>query len=94
MALWEKVYRGLKLGVFIGAGTAVALVAACSSAAKRLDTGVKPADAAVDSKPKSDGAADAGVGDGRVDGARDGAVVDATPRDATRDKRRWDIPLE
>lgn len=89
MAVFDKLRRLLKLGLFVGAGSAVALVAACSSAVKRLDTGAQPPDGS----PRDVGVVDARKQDAA--GLRDGAHKDAGPRDlGQRDKRRWDIPLE
>lgn len=96
MAVYQRLRRLLKLGLFVGAGSAVALVAACSSAVKRLDTGAQPPDG-----PARDvGVVDASKRDGKApgDGAardasgRDAAKNDAGPRDlGKRDKRSWDI---
>lgn len=85
MELRQKLKRWLKLGFFVGAGTAAAVLSACDTAAKKIDTG----------PPKDTAAADAGKVD---NGAADtGAADKGQPADTGKpqpDKKGWDIPLE
>lgn len=91
MALAKKLRRLLKLGFFVGAGAAAALVAACdSSDDKKLDQGTLT-DASAEAAAADTGAKDQATADSKVDAAAQeaGAADQAVP-----DKRGWDIPLE
>ena len=91
MDLRAKLKRWMKLGFFVGAGTVAAVVSACDSAVKKLDTG-PPRDTAV---------VDAGQPDQGQDKdlqKTDAAVADKAspqPDAGAPDKQPgWDIPLE
>lgn len=89
MELRAKLKRYLKLGFFVGAGTVAAVVSACDSAVKKIDTG-PPADTAI---------VDAGKPDqGKDQQQADAGAVDKgtpTPDKGAPDKQPgWDIPLE
>ncbi len=88
MELRKKLKRWMKLGFFVGAGTVAAVVSACDSAVKKIDTGPL-ADTAV---------ADAGPDQGKDLAKPDAAAADKgkpTPDKGAPDKKAgWDIPLE
>lgn len=90
MDLSDKIKRLLKLGLFVGAGTAAALISACKG-----DTTPQP-----DLGPSDAGKADQTVTDsqpldrGKADGSLDQAPQPDTGKPAKMDTRGWDIPLE
>jgi hypothetical protein len=86
MRVVDTLWRWAKLGMFLGWGTAAAVLSACSSATVKGDT-QRPPDSTQSDRPRADAA--------RVDAKRtDGPRADA-PRDAgAPDKRGWDVPLE
>ncbi len=86
MEIRKKLKRWLKLGFFVGAGTAAAVLSACDSGAKKIDTG----------PPKDTATADAGKADsGAADAAADTGKGTADKAAPTPDKKSgWDIPLE
>ncbi len=69
MRILDKVWRWTKLGLFVGWGTAVAVVSACSSAAVKPDTQRPPDSSRPDAKrtdaARTDGPRDAGAPDRR-----------------------------
>ncbi len=84
----KKIKRLVKLGFFVGLGTATAVIAACgSTVSQHLDTSIPDG-------PKVDksGVADKGSPEA---GSKDMGPPDAGSKDkAPADKRGWDIPLE
>ena len=81
MRILDSLWRWGKLGLFIGWGTGLAVLSACSSATVRPDSHQAPDSSRTD-RPRTDGP--------RTDGLRA-----AAPRDAgAPDKRGWDVPLE
>ena len=95
MALRKKLRRWLKLGLFVGAGTAAAVLSACDSAVKKIDTG--PPDVSAADISSADRGRDAGQAEARVEaGKPDLAATDQGVADqGVADKQAgWDIPLE
>ena len=86
MDLSHKIKRLLKLGLFVGAGAAAALISACKG-----DTTPQP-----DFGPSDAGKADQQVADSQpLDrGQADKAQPPDTGKPAQKDTRGWDIPLE
>ena len=87
----------MKLGFFVGAGTVAAVVSACDSAVKKIDTG-PPADTAIADGGKADQGQDLLKADAS---AMDQTATDkaaaakaATDKGAPDKQPGWDIPLE
>jgi hypothetical protein len=97
MRVVDTLWRWAKLGVFLGWGTAAAVLSACSSSPAVKGDTQRPPDSTQTDRARTDaGRVDAKRTDaGRVDAKRtDGPRADA-PRDAgTPDRRGWDVPLE